>query len=73
MRALEILPRKAGGSQSVLIGDHDEGEARRLELEQRRNDAGHEADLLQAVDLLVRRLFVQGAVAIQEQYASSAH
>ena len=53
--ALESLLRKARGPQSVLIRDHDEGEARGLELEQRRHDAGHEADLLQAVDLLVRR------------------
>ena len=39
----------------------------RFKLEQRRNDAGHEADLLQAVDLLVGGLLVQGAVAIEEQ------
>ncbi len=67
MRALEILLRKTRSSESVLIGDHDEGEARRFEVEQRRHDSGHEANLLQTVYLFVRRLFVQGAVAVQEQ------
>src|SRR6202171_1263685 len=70
--ALEILLRKTRSSESVLIGDHDEREARRFELEQRRHHSGHEANLLQTVYLFVRRLLVQGAVAIQKQYSPAA-
>ena len=47
------------GPEAVLIGDHDEGEARPLQLEQRRHDARHQADLLQTVHLLVGRLLGQ--------------
>src|ERR1700733_600477 len=73
MRALEILPWKRGSPEAVLIGDHDEGKTRGLEVEQCRYHSGHETYLFQAVYLFVGRLFVQGAVAIKEQYASSAH
>ena len=53
VRALEGSCGKARRAQAVLVGDHDEAEARPLEVEQRGDDAGHQADLLQAVDLLV--------------------
>ena len=73
MRALEILPWKRGRPEAVLIRDHDEGKTRGLELEQCRHHSRHETNLFQAVYLFVGRLFVQGAVAIQKEYASSAH
>ncbi len=66
MGALEFFPWKGGSPEAVLIRDHDEGEAGGFKGEQRRNDARHEPNLFQAVYLLIRRLLVQGAVAIQK-------
>src|ERR1700689_4298463 len=73
LRDVEGLARKARCPQPVLIGDYHKSEAGAFQFQQRRNDAGHQADLCQAVYLLVRDLFVQCAVAIEEQDASRAH
>src|SRR5258705_9096135 len=73
MRGLEGLARKARRPQPVLIGDHDKGEARALQIQQRRHDARHQTDLCQAVYLLVGSFLVQRAVAVEEQDAPGAH
>ena len=65
------LARKVARPQSVLIRDHDKGEAGAFQFQQRRDDAGHQADLRQTVYLLVGHLFVQRAVAVEEQDAAS--
>ncbi len=79
---LEFLPRKGLGSEAVLIRHHDEGEARGLEREQGRHDSGMRRTFSRlsicssAVSLSICSSavsLVQGAVAIQEQYSSSAH
>ncbi len=64
--ALERIARQARRAEPVLVGHHHQGEACALELEQRRNHAGHEANLLEAVDLLVGRLLIQRAVPIEK-------
>jgi hypothetical protein len=67
MRGCEFLVGQTRSTQPVLIGDHDERKTGAFQFEQRRNDAGHQADFLQAIHLFVRRLFIQRTVAIQEK------
>ena len=45
----------------------------RFKFQQRRHDSRHQADLLQAVHLLVGRFLVEGAVPVQKQRAPAAH
>ena len=63
---------KLVGAEPVLIRDHHEPVAAALQLRERREDAGHEAHFLEAVDLLVCGLLDQRAVAIDEQDWASA-
>ena len=60
---------KLARAEAVLVGDHHELEAALCAWRKRREHARHEADLLEAVDLLVGRLLDQRAVAIDEQHA----
>ena len=67
LRRLEVLQRQAAGAQTILIGDHDELETGGLQLAQHRDDHGLEAQLVEAIDLLVDDgLLDQGAVAVDE-------
>ena len=70
VRRIEVLLRKARRPQAILVCDHDEAVAGALQLQQRGNDAGHEPHLGQAVDLLIGRFLVQGAVAVDEKNAA---
>jgi hypothetical protein len=67
LRLLERCLRKRAGPEPVLIGDHHQPVALARELRQRGENAGHEPHFFQRVDLLVRRLFHQSAVAIDEE------
>ena len=66
VRRFELVAGQTGRAEPILVGDHDESESSLLQMQQRRHHARHQADLLQAVDLLVGRLFVQGSVPVQE-------
>ena len=72
LHLLEALLRIALAAEPVLVADHHEAIAGALQLTQRREHAGQQAQLLEAIDLLVRRLLDQGAVAIDEQYRHAA-
>src|SRR5690606_380116 len=62
------------GAEAVLIADHHQPVAGVAQPQQRRQHAGHEAQLVEAVDLEVRRLLNQGAVAVDEEdRAGRAH
>src|SRR4249919_605885 len=67
VRADELLARKARGTQTVLIADHHKLETRIAQFQQGRDDAFDEAELLEAVDLEIRGLLDQYAIAINEQ------
>src|SRR5882757_431329 len=73
VRRVELFAGQAGCAESILIGDHHEGEARALQVQQCREDARHQPDLFQAVHLFVGRFFVESAVAVQEHYARARH
>ena len=60
-------------AEPVLVAHEHEAVAGSLESQQRRNHARQQADLGEAVDLLVGRLLDQRAVAIDEQDACSTH
>ncbi len=66
MRLLEAGAGVRVGAQAILVGHDDQPESVAGQFLQRRKHAGHEADLLQAVDLFVRRFLDQGAVVINE-------
>ena len=70
LRRLEGLARKARRAESVLVADDHELEAGVAQLQQRGNHAIDQRELLQRIDLLVRRLGDQGAVAVEEQDAA---
>src|SRR5579859_4499013 len=72
MGAPEGLARQARRAETVLIGHHHEAVAGAPELDERGNHARHQPHFLEAVDLLVGGLAVEGAVAIQEQDARAA-
>src|SRR5690606_16016051 len=68
LRTVEMRLREPVGTQPVLVADHDQPVTcldRDLE---RRNRSRHQPELFMAVDLLVRRLLDEGAVAIEEQH-----
>src|ERR1700730_8756401 len=73
MHPLEGLAREAARSQAVLIGYHHEGKAGTLQFQQSGHHAGHEPNFFQTIDLLIRHLLIQGAVAIKKQDASAVH
>ncbi|MNG77301.1 hypothetical protein D3C79_358470 [compost metagenome] len=65
---LEVLQRQAGGAQPILIGHHHQHVPGGLQLAQNRDHHGFEAQLGEAVHLLVgHRLFYQGAVTVDKQ------
>src|SRR6056297_302501 len=68
---LKVGFRESVGSEAVLIGHHDEAEAGLLESEQRRNRAGHEAQLVKSIDLFVFGFLDQAAVPVDEKNFSS--
>src|SRR5687768_12727547 len=70
MRLIEARLRETGGAQAVLIADHQQGIAGLLQFQQCRDHVRHQAQLLQAVDLVVGWLFDERTVAIDEQYTS---
>src|SRR5690606_29996293 len=67
VRGLEVLARERRGAEAVLIADHHQPVAGVAQPQQRRQHAGHEAQLVEAVDLEVGRLLDQGAVAVDEE------
>src|SRR5258707_15865603 len=73
MCLLELICGQEFRAQAILVGDHHERESGPFQIEQRGNDAGQQLDFLQAVHLLVGRLFVQRAVTVQKQHAQAAH
>src|ERR1700675_5062501 len=73
MRLFEFISGQEFRAQAVLVGDHHERESGPLQIEQRGDDAGQQLDFLQAVHLLIGRLFVQSAVTVQKQHAQAAH
>ncbi len=66
----EIRCRKRLRAQAVLVGDHREAVAARLKIVQRGKYAGQETDLGERVDLLVRRLLDERAIAVDEKNRS---
>ena len=71
MRLAECGFGEARGPETVLIADHHERVAGIAQIAcSAGHDAGHQPQLLQAVDLLIRRLDDQRAVAIDEEHAS---
>ena len=67
---LRLPKRRLGegvGAEAVLVRDHHEAVARGLQRDQRADDAGHELQLRERVDLLVGRLLDQRAVAVDEE------
>ena len=73
LRLRERAPGERGRAQPILVADEHQPVARSLQFEQRRNHARQQANLLQAVDLLIGRLLDERAVAIDEQDACAAH
>src|ERR1700690_3033696 len=73
MRRVEAHLGQLRRAQPVLVRHHDESETCAFEFLQRRKDSRHQANLLEAVDLLVGSLFVQGSVAIEKYDAFAAH
>src|SRR3984893_19306913 len=73
MHPLEGLAREAARSQAVLIGYHHEGKAGTLQFQQSGPHAVHEPTFFQTIDLLIRHLLIQGAIAIKKQDASAVH
>ena len=70
VRHIERRLRKARAAEAVLVGDHREPEAGgAAPARMASNTPGHEADLLDGIDLLVGRLLDQRAVAVDEKYA----
>ena len=68
LRGLEVLQRQAGGAQPILIGHHHQHVPGGLQLAQNRDHHGFEAQLGEAVHLLVgHRLFYQSAVTVDKQ------
>ncbi|MNS74774.1 hypothetical protein D3C72_1082580 [compost metagenome] len=68
LRGLEVLQRQAGGTQPILVGHHHQHVTGGLQLAQHRDHHGLEAQLGEAVHLLVgHRLFYQGAVTVDKQ------
>ena len=68
VRGLEVLQRQAGGAQSILVGHHHQHVTGSLQLAQYWYHHGLEAQLGEAVHLLVgHRLLDQGAVAVDKQ------
>ncbi len=68
LRSFEIGQRKARRAQTILVRHHHQAIARVHQLAKRGEHAGHEADLVETVHLLVGRLLDQRAVAIDEQH-----
>jgi hypothetical protein len=66
VRAIESILRQGRRTQAVLVRHHHQAEPRPLEHDQRRDDMRQQADFLQAVDALIRRLLDERAVAIDE-------
>jgi hypothetical protein len=73
MRDIEGLLRKALRAEAVLVGDHHQPEATAFELIHGGEHAGHEADLVGGIDLLVVRLLDERAIAVDEQDLRAAH
>src|SRR3990172_5860308 len=55
------------GVESILVADDDELIAGCFQLQQCRNHAWHQLQLLQRIDLLIRRFDDQGAIPVDEQ------
>jgi len=64
---------KRGRAQPILVAHEHEPETRVDQSLQGRDDARHQAQLRQRVDLLIGRLLDQRAVAVDEQDAGGAH
>ena len=73
VRLLESLARQTRRAESVLVGHHDELQARPLQVDQRGDHPGQQPDLVEPVDLLVRRFLDQRTVSIHEQNSVAAH
>ena len=69
LRPFEVGQREGGSAEAILVGDHDEFEAGVAQAQQRRDHAGHQPELGERVDLLVRRFLQQHAVAVEEDDA----
>src|SRR6185437_1361218 len=67
IRAIEAGARVALAAEAILVGDDHELVAGIAQLQQRRDHLRHEAQLLVGVDLEIRRLLDEGAVAVDEQ------
>src|SRR3546814_16824283 len=67
LRAVEILARKAGRAQTILIADHHELVTGIADAQQRRNHAIDQPELGIAVDLAIGRLFDPHAVAVEKR------
>src|ERR1700677_1671507 len=73
MRLFEVLGRQTRRAEPILVGHHDELQARPPKLDQRGYHPGHQFDLVEPVHFLVRRLLDQCAVAIHEHDSLSTH
>src|SRR6185369_7074502 len=67
VRHVERGLRKARAPEAVLVRHHREFVAGTLRLAQRREHAGHEADLVERIHLLIRWFLDQRAIPVHEQ------
>src|SRR5262245_52172601 len=67
MGTVETSLREGWRTEAVLVGDHHQFEAGRHQPLQRTDHAGHEGKFLEAVDLVVRRLLDETAIAVDEE------
>ena len=67
MRTVEAVLRERVGAQTILIGHHHEVVAGVAQTQHRRDHAIDQRQLVISIDLEIRRLANQGAVAVDEQ------
>jgi hypothetical protein len=65
---LEVGTRKSVAAEAVLVADHYKVETGLPECEERRDDIGHQPDLVQPVDLKIVRFLDQGSIAVDKKY-----